>query len=227
MLGDFSKDDVSREEVLNAFLRETFGDDTDFNVSSGYGEYSFDTDEGDFLVLDDIEADRVAKERLLDFLETEGISGIRFEYLGGLEEYVDTDWFDEAKEESNRFYCEDIASEDSSEFENRLVEECYESNIISDDDFEDGECTVSNDDLIDMYTEYLGERDTDSVRWFINNYGEEEFNRVVIERSLVNLDTLADDILSTDGRAMQLAGYDFNEIEFKYNGKTYFLYREN
>lgn len=148
------------------------------------------------------DAVEASNEGIKDLLETEGVDFIHFENIGGIEKYVDTDWFDAAKRESAEFYVSDIKESEPERYK---------------EEFGD----LDEDDAVEQF---LAGEEEDSIQWYINNFGKEDFNKVVIDKGLVDLDALAEAITEADGPANELAGYDGEEIELPCG---YYCYRHN
>jgi len=167
--------------------------DEDYNTFNvpGYGEFMV------FESYDD--AKNKAVELCKDFIDSEGISGINFDYLGGIDQYVNKDWFDEAMRESYESYIEDITDEIHHVDEN--------GNEVTRLQFE-----------MEMYRcatpeEYLDTLcDQDSIEYFKNDFGDTAFNEVIMENELLNVDMVAEQVVEVDGIAHQLASYDGFEI---------------
>lgn len=193
------------------------GDDTE--SPSYWDEYSVDGE--DYLVMTEDEADDALKEDLENFIDDLGIDGFTPQFQDWIKENaIDQDWFEEACEESERFYAEDIQSE-----EGRLVEECIEAGIISADDLdEDGEYT-GDLDLVDEYSQYLVERirddyDGDFVKWYQDEFGS---LKEVQDRIALDIDAIVEEVKSWDGYGNNLAVYDGKEHE--QNG--FYIFRVN
>lgn len=148
------------------------------------------------------DAVEASNEGIKDLLETEGVDFIHFENIGGIEKYVDTDWFDAAKRESAEFYVSDIKESEPERYK---------------EEFGD----LDEEDAVEQF---LAGEEEDSIQWYINNFGKEDFNKVVIDKGLVDLDALAEAITEADGPANELAGYDGEEIELPCG---YYCYRHN
>lgn len=75
-------------------------------------------------------------------------------------------WFDEAMEESNQFYIDDIREESSysDDYETRLEEEMA-----------DADCETEED-----YLEYLNNQYDDSVEWYVDNFGADDFGKACL-----------------------------------------------
>ena len=205
---------------------------TRFYVNSEYDSV-YECDDMEFYVFDDYDdAEEAAKQDVIEIIDDVG-----YTCINGWEDYVNEDIFEEAMQESNEFYCDDIADESSSEYESRLVEECYENGLIDDEDFEideDGDpdyeqCTRDEDDLKEMLANYMTENSGYSYAsaWYLDNFGEQDFNEFVERNNAIDIDELAEYVVRSDGVAHSLARYDGNENEFDLNGSTYWIYRCN
>lgn len=202
-----------------------------FYVDNDYKEH-YSCNGFDCMIFDDYDlAEEVAKQYVVDIIDDIGYSSIN-----GWEDYVDEDIFEDAMRESNEFYCEDIASESSPTYESRLVEECYDNGLIDDDDFEtdeDGEpdyenCLIDEGELKERLAEYMTENSgyRYASQWYMDNFGEENFNEFVKRNNAVDIDELAEYVVRTDGVAKFFAGYDGEEREYEFDGTTYYIYRD-
>lgn len=202
-------------------LGEAYGYSRAHNFSYGNEEYAVYDDYDD--------AERDAKQDAIDLMDDKGMESFSPDFQDTIiaNGWLDADWFADAMDESNRFYAEDIESESSSTYANRLIEECIDADIISDDEIdEDGEYT-GNLDLIDEYVEYLNNRESDPIEWFRGNYGEREMANICQENNLLDEERIAEECVALDGVAHYLARYDGKENEEQYNGETYYIYRTN
>lgn len=215
----------SREEAYEAIYDE-------FEVKCSYSNNEFESNVGDYMVFDDYDdAEAEAIDREEDLIDDIGIP----EQYAEDEDFVDVDWFNDAMKESYESYCEDIANEGSREYENRLVEECYEAGRIDDTDFEEDEfgdpdymrCIVPEYELVDRLAEYMCEDYGSGIQWYIDNFGSDQFREMCDHYNLYETRAFAKFVVDTDGCAQTLAGYDGNEIEFSYNDNTYWMYRTN
>ena len=217
-------------EWLNANGNEVTVDDVN---DDGYGHYT--VDDCEYAVFTDEEADEEfysSEENLIDELGLDSFSDWFQTWV--LDNAIDESWFETALEEDADYLAEEYLDESSSIYANRLVEECYDNNLISDEDFEVGEdgepdyeqCTVDEYDLQDKFKTWYVEQE-DAIDWFRSNFGEKQFRDVVKEHNLLDVDEIIDQIKSTDGRGGALASYDGNENETDYNGETYYIYRTN
>lgn len=240
----YESGDITEEDIFD------IGEDDEFNIDN-IENYSLNEEpvENDgkyqlaptveyngesFYIFDNYsDAEDAAIQDVKELIDEIGISSIDFNYLMNLENYVDTEWFEDAFREMEENYCRGIAYESDYTYDNRLIAECYDEGIIDDDDFETDEneepdytqCLVDEDELVDRYTDVIMDRITDYVSEYISEFGEEEFNDVVINHNLVDLDELAKDVVDVDGVAHSIAGYDGEEREVVFDGVTYYLYR--
>ena len=68
----------------------------------------------------------------------------------------------------------------------------------------------------------------DPIEEFKFNYGKDYFNELIKQGTInMDLDTLASDIVDTDGVANSLSRYDGEEVETDFDGITYYMYRNN
>ena len=146
------------------------------------------------------DAEEASTESVKDLLETEGVDFIHFENIGGIEQFLDVDWFETALRECAESYISDIKSEPGR----------YE------DEFGD----LDEEDAIDKYVDEAG----DAIEWFKMEFGEDYFNKTVMDNGLVDLDALAAACTEADGPANELARYDGKEIELPCG---YYCYRSN
>lgn len=184
------------------------------------------------------DAESAAKEDVLNLFDDIGFEGLNVD----LADFADEDWFKDALVESFEFYCRDIISEYDDTYGNRLVQECYDNDLIDDESFEKDEngepdytqCIIDEDELVDRYVEWYEEDLYSSyhgnfIKAFVDSYGEGELNYVIKNNpSIIDTDALAEYIVDNDGVANSLAGYDGNEYEVEIgDGVTYYVYRAN
>lgn len=149
------------------------------------------------------DAESAAQEDCKELFDDVGVEGIRFENIGGLENFVDTGWFEDAKKEDAEYYISDIHESDPERYQ---------------EEFGD----VDEDEAVEKYLEdYYGD---DVVQWYIDNFGEKAFNETVKKNNLIDLDKLAEAIVDADGPANSLARYDGEEISLDCG---YYCYRTN
>jgi 6-pyruvoyl-tetrahydropterin synthase len=125
-------------------------------------------------------------------------------------------FFDRICNEWNTSYANDIESEpvDDKNFSNRLEEEMAEVGI----------------DNVDDFIQYLTESQLDSglegLQYYIDNFGREQAFQLVKEnKHLIDFDYMAEMAVRYDSYGHFLNHYDGTEIEFEFDGETYFAYR--
>ncbi len=216
---------MEKKEALAKYL----GCEVD-EIEDGYDDDIFEYGDQEYLVCDDYDdAYDKAVDGVYNLLDTEG-----FTFVNDWENYVDDDWFSDAQRESAEYYVQDIEDENDSTYENRLIAELVDNGYLDeeddfhyDEDDEDQEYPLLNDDadLDGAKEDYIDSMcDEDPVEWYINNFGNEDFNQVCIKNNLVDLQKLAEYCIDTDGPASELARYDGNEIELE---DDYLAYRTN
>lgn len=62
-------------------------------------------------------------------------------------------------------------------------------------------------------------------QWYMDNFGEEEFNDFVERNNAIDVDELAEYVVRSDGVANSLARYDGEENTYEFDGTTYYIYR--
>ena len=149
------------------------------------------------------EAEEAAQEYCKELFDDVGIEGIRFENIGGIEQFVDTGWFEDAKKEYAEYYVSDIHESEPERYQ---------------EEFGD----VDEDEAVEKYLEDY--YDGDDVQWYIDNFGKKEFTEIVKQNNLIDLNKLAEVIVDADGPANSLARYDGDEISLDCG---YYCYRTN
>lgn len=220
--------DDDKAMALYDYLVNSEGEDEDIDVTqASYNRDEYETTVGDYLVFDSYEAAfDAAVESERNLLDDVGVEALNWNYMPyPIEHYVDEDWFREAWEEMNRNYIEDIIYEGNNRFHDELVEygidpEEYGYNEET-GEFEDEEGAkeaFADSMMADIEGDLIGE--------YKFQLGGENFEYALKEAG-IDLDEIAKDVVDTDGPANSLAFYDGNEIEWEYEGNTYYIYRTN
>lgn len=197
-----------RIELLANYL----GEDAENITQSEYDDNVFVTNMGEeYLVVTEGEAYDLAKDdvlNLFDELGLESFTDYAQDYI--INNFVDTEWFEDALREMEEYYVEDIKSESASsdEYETRLEEEMADAGVDNEDDF----------------VEWLIEQAGDPVEYYKFNFGDKAFSQVVKSNNLIDEDAMAEWVVDEDGPANSLARYDGEEIDLDGN---YFAYRQN
>jgi hypothetical protein len=184
-----------------------------------YGEdyYVFDNEE---------DAEQAAKDDIISLFDDIGAEGFNLD----MDEYVDTDWFWEALKETQEDYLYNMSPEE-------LFETAYDNGFLDESDFdtdEDGDidfssCNRDCDDVAERMLEDWEEAhdEADAVQDYIDYFGREDFNYVVKEYNLVDVEKLAQDCVDIDGRGHFISRYDGEEHEAYFDDTWFYVYRNN
>ena len=142
-------------------------------------------------------------------------------YIDGAFNYFNNLYF-----EMSEGYVNDIESEDSDEYENRLVEEMVENGIISDEETkeEDFDYNDYKEDFIVLMTDEKIDEGNDGIDYYISNFGEEQAFKIILDNDLIDIEQASEGAIYEDGIAHFLAPYDSTELLLN-NGKV--AYRTN
>lgn len=161
-------------------------------------------DNAEYIVLTEDEADVEYYQQQKNLIEEMGLEAFsewaQSEILTHYTSQYFRDIFDNIQEETNYFEIEDLRHM------GELEKEMQEANCQDEDEF----------------LRYLCEED--SVEWFKWNYGEEEYNKIIVQNNLIDWDSVIEFCKDMDGRGHLLASYDGDELELE-NGL--FAYRIN
>ena len=95
---------------------------------------------------------------------------------------------------------------------------CYIDDLRHMDELEE-EMKNAGCDNEDEFLEYLCDQE-DSVDYFKFNFGQDEYNRIIIENNLIDWDSVIEWVKDIDGRGI-MASYDGIEIELENNLYAY------
>lgn len=226
-------EDFDDDERINALA--TYLNIDPSEISNTY-DYEFETPEGDYYVVTEEEAEELAKEDIRNLYDDLGLESFTSSFRDWIiMNALDNDWFEDAVREFYEYYVEDIEDEASSMgYENRLIEEMHDHQVLSDDDFvvgEDGEpdLTTLNDDvdidyLKEEFVDLLVENAGNVVDYCGDNYGWDWVAEMASQHNLIDLEEVVDQCIYEDGIAHFIARYDGKEIELE-NGL--YAYRTN
>lgn len=194
---------LNAEELKKQALLEELelNADTEIEVNGNY----FEVENMTYLVVDEEERQEEFynyQMGLIDDLGLKSFSEWGREYI--LNNFVDIDYFEEIQRERNEGYLEDIKEEPASneEYDNRLDEELTELDIENEEEYLNLLCK------------------DDAIEWYLFNFGDEAFNKLVIENDLINWDDVIVWISEVDGYNC-LASYDGEELELNNNLYAY------
>ena len=215
-------------------LKEATGLDLD-GAKTGYQDNVIETDDGDYIILTEEEAYETARDNIENDIDDMGLEAFTENFQDWIiDNALDQDWFQEAYEESNYYYIDDIENEAGNGFESRLIEEAYDEGLVSDDELEENEygdkvlkdnSSANFERIKEDYLEYLNGREDDYVGWYRDNFGDDDLTRLIRDGYVsLDIDKIVDECIKWDGIAHFLNTYDGEEIELP-NGK--FAYRIN
>lgn len=141
--------------------------------------------------------------------------------------YIDgNDFFTDVYNEWNYGYVNDIENEGSDEYSNRLIEEMVENGIISSEEAKEQDFDAEDykDSFVELLTNNQIEEGNGGLQHYIDNFGEEQAFKVVLDNNLIDTDFASKDAVDTDGIAHFLSSYDGEQIDLS-NGHV--AYRTN
>ena len=219
-------DKETRRQALANYLEVELED-----VVDGYDDETFECNGEEYRVLTDEEADEAVVDSIESIIDDIGLEAFTPAFQDWVIENAldNSDWFDEALKGSEESYVYDLDDDD-------LIEELKSYNLLTDDDFhieedEDGdEEEVLNDNVdLDSLKEdlvyALVDNAGDAYEWFKMNFGEGSVRDLIKNGTIgLDIDDIAYELISWDGRGNQLSGYDGQEIELDDN---LYAYRTN
>lgn len=223
------------EEAVKSDLIATFGEDyaeeiedslrLDEGRYSDWGEAGSVTVDGiEYnIIKDEDEAERIATEHVTQDLEQEP-SIFNQEWLSS---HIDIQQaqhvFIDIYNEWNSSYAEDIKTESSKRYTNRLAEEMVDMGIITEEEGENEEFDLDNkiDDFVEVMTESQIDEGDGGLEHYRLNFGDEEANKVITEHQLIDINAAAEDAIDVDGWPHFISLYDGN-YETTKNGIVYF-----
>jgi hypothetical protein len=212
-----AEDGVTAQDEKAQAVKQLTGEDAELTEWTTYGLPTYKSGDEEYAVAsNEQEVYNAVVEEVESILDDAGYDSFNWNNMGGIENFVNTDWFEDARQESNEFYARDIAESEPERFK----EEAKEYGITVGEDIDEG--------AIDAFAEKMKEnQEKNPVEWFVNNFGKEAI-RDLIKEDKITFDThaIADEVINLDGAGHVLSIYDGNEVEQQVNGKTYFLYRQ-
>lgn len=147
-------------------------------------------------------AEEASNEGIKDLFDDIGYDGINFDNIGGIEQFLDVDWFKDAQREDAEFYVNDIKDSEPERYKEEF----------------------GDLDVEDAIEQCLADMGDDPIEWFKFNFGKTAFNNAIKQHGLIDDDALAAACTEADGPANELASYDGKEIELPCG---YYCYRHN
>jgi hypothetical protein len=127
-------------------------------------------------------------------------------------------------ENANYDYVKDIEDESNDKYANRLIEELVDNGLISENEALTTDPTELSDEFSQDYINLLTSEqigDDNGVQYFIDNFGEDEFFKIVIDNNLIDFENASQDAVNMDGIAHFLARYDGETIYLDNNVVAY------
>lgn len=209
------------EEALASLIEETGNEDLDITMVSNNGnEFFAGNDMEEYRVFKTEEdAEEVAVEQVREDLE----ENAEYFIQDWLMNYIDgRDFFEEALNEMNQGYVDDIESESDTKYANRLIAELVENGLMDEEDAKSDNAEELADELkydyVALLTEEKLDEGNDGLDYFINNFGESETYKMVMDNNLINVDKASQDAVDIDGIAHFISSYD---------GRTLYLLNNN
>lgn len=190
-----------------------------------YGLKTYEAESEEWAVTDNYkEVEAAVKEDIKNLLDDLGVDALMWDNMGGIENYLDPKWFEEARQESNESYAEDILSSEPK----RFIEEAKELKL--DIDYAGYELNDPEGDhsaAISDFAEAMKEQQEENpIEWYINNIGKDSIKDLVKAGHIsFDIDAIVEKIMELDGPGHVISVYDGKMVEKDHNGKTYYLFR--
>ena len=167
---------------------------------------TFEVDGAEYLVLSEDEREKEFynyQESLIEDMGLDAFSEWAQDYIIG--NFVNDEWFMDVMVEYYGDYILGLNEEpaDDEKFENRLEEELVNYNCEDEEGLLDYYCSLE-----------------EPTEWFLNNFGQNEFNTIVKENNLINWEDVINWVAREDGYNC-LADYDNEELELQDNLYAY------
>lgn len=195
--------------LVNAGLIEDVESVTSTYIEENDTEMGVDSLEGDFVIFSNYsDAEECAIEICKNIIEDCGLTNDLI-YEAEIQGMIDESWFEDFWRESNEYlayeeYIEYIASGEQLE------------------QLENGE--ITEEEIRENYLESLSASiDGQWMEEYKFQFGEEEFQRVLIRENLIDLEDLSKYCVDIDGVGHFIASYDGEETE----QEGYYIYRTN
>lgn len=219
-----AEDGVTSQDEKAQAVKQLTGEDAELTEWTTYGLPTYKSGDEEYAVAsNEQEVYNAVVEEVESIFNDVGYDAFNWDNMGGIENFVSSEWFDDAHLESNVSYAEDIYKSDISRFKEEATELGLDVNSPEYNLDELGDHSKAFED----FALRMKRSEGNSVKWFIDNFGKDAFKDVVKSGKVyVDLKTVADEVISLDGAGHVLSIYDGNEVEQQVNGKTYFLYRQ-
>lgn len=209
------------EQALEDLRKESGYDDLEIENSN---DNSFSATNGsvDYLVC---ENDDVAEEMAINRVKEDLEENPEYFTRDWLMNYIDGgDFFENVYKQWNMGYATDIMTEDDDEYGNRLIREMVDFGIMDSDEATSEESEEIMNDRIDEFVQLMTNDQLGSdkgVQYYIDNFGEEEAFKIIVENNLIDVEEASKDAVNVDGIGHFLSSYD-GEMVYLENGSVAF-----
>ena len=225
------KEALREDDMLKAkALADYLGENVEDVENTGINLYTINGDE--FFVVTEEEAEEEAGDQIRNLFDDIGMDS----FTDSFKDWIINNAIDDREiynwmEDSYRGYVEDIENENDIEYGNRLIQELYDNDILTDDDFEVDEYGETLYDTLkdgvdleskkDEYVEQLIDGIT-PLEFLRTMYNDEEIGKILEENGIINPDEVIEECIREDGLAHFLATWDSKELDL---GNGLFAYR--
>lgn len=195
------------------------------NIDDGYCTIKVEDDDSEYIVADYGVAKELAKERVKSTFEEEGLSAFAPNFADYVcKNFGDKEFIDDTVEECLNDDIEDLHDKDAfdSKFETRFEEECYERNVLDDDDFEENEDGVwilkdksdaNIEELEYQLKSAIFANIGDHYDYLYDRFGEDEVHEMLENNNAFDEEAIAEEAVEADGVESFLATYDGYELD--------------
>lgn len=214
-----------KEIALDDLRQYEDNEDLDFG-RYGDTDVSFiaeDSSGDEYIVFEDEDsAEEHAIERVKEDLEENP------EYFNQdfLMEHIDGErFFSQIFDEMNLSYAEDIQSESGNDYENRLIDEMVEWEIMDEEEAEGDDAEEIAEDRIYDFVQALTSdqinQGNGGYDYLEDSFGKEEAMRLVLQNNLIDIDSASEEAVRIDGTAHFISTYDGNQIDLDNEAVAY------
>lgn len=190
-------------ELLN-YLKDYINKDDVIENIEIVDDKNIIVDGAEFMVLDEEEADKEAKGRILDLTYDIGLNAFSNDYIDRI---------------FGNFIIEDRI------LFHEVITEYYYGYVEDLEYCEELECVLKAEELNNK--EELADKLIESVEdfqeWYCLEFGTEAYIDFIRRYDLIDYEAIAEDCISLDGRGIHIASYDGEEMELD----NYYAYRTN
>ena len=192
----------------------------------------FNTPNGTFTIMTEEEADEEHYEYIENFIDELGITAFTDDFQEEIHrKYIYKTPFENFCIDDYDGYASDIEHETyQTKYANRLIDECVESGIITEEDIDENGEYTGNLDLIAELRDYIVEDirkdyDGDFIEWFSDNFGKDQLDKFIKEVNCeLDIQGISDACIEADGYGHSLSQWDGETNE---EGEFYIFKQSN